>query len=127
MTAVTDWSFVASDKHRHANTVLQLHPHDANLKQDSDTRETMTHLCKKGRRVEQVQEESSYAPVNIHDQVGSLLQGVSFHSKGIVQVFGAGKVLESILLQQLDSLVTVILQSQQMPNQDMKCQPGTFN
>lgn len=88
----------------------------------------MTYLCKQGRGVEQVQEESAYAPINIHDQVGGLLQGVSLYLKGIVQIFGAGKVLESILLQQLDSLVTVILQCQHIPNQDMLCQPGvTFN
>ena len=72
----------------------------------------MPYVCKQGRGVEQVQEEGAYASINIHDQVGGLLQGVRFHLEGVVQVLGAGEELERVLLQQLDSLVTIILQRQ---------------
>lgn len=58
----------------------------------------MTYLCEQGRGVKKVQEERPYAAIHIHDQVGGLLQGVCLHLKSVVQVLGAGEILECILL-----------------------------
>ena len=60
--------------------------------------------------MEQVQEESADAAVNVQHQVGCLGERVSLHPDGKVQVLGGGEVAPGIHLQQLHALVPVVLQ-----------------
>lgn len=68
-----------------------------------------THRREHRRRVQQVQEQGTDTAVNIHDKVGSLGKGVALYCEGVIQILGGREVTASIILQQLHSLVPVVL------------------
>ena len=70
---------------------------------------THTYLRKHRRGVEQVQKQCANAAIHIEHQVGSLRERVAFHCERVVKVANAGEELSRILLQQLHSLVAVVL------------------